>query len=77
MNLESKSEVDQGSRRGLSHDALRATKGEKIEKLSEAAAYQPDAGDATAVSTARGACTVGGFDGRQKLTEWAPLIFVR
>ena len=41
------------------------------------AAYQPDAGDATGVSTVRGDCTVGGFDGRQKLTEWAPLIFVR
>ena len=41
------------------------------------AAEQPDAGDATAVSTVHSDCTACGFDGRQELTEWAPLIFVR
>ncbi len=40
------------------------------------AAYQPDAGDATAVSTVRGACSMGGFDGRRKLAEWAPCVRV-
>ncbi len=41
------------------------------------AAEQPDAGDATAVSTVRSDGTARGFDERQKLTEGAPLIFVR
>ncbi len=41
------------------------------------AAQQPDAGDATVVSTVRGNCTPRGFGGRQEVAEWAPLIFVR
>ena len=41
------------------------------------AAYQPDAGDATAVSAVRGDCTMGDFDGCQKLVEMGAHDLVR
>ena len=57
----------------LFQDQRRAANGDN----NEMAAYPPDAGDAAAVSTIFGECTARALDGRQKLPEQAPLIFVR
>jgi hypothetical protein len=61
---------------GLLDESLRGTD-RKTPETRGRAAEQPDAGDATAVSTVRGGCTDSGSDGSQEVAEWAPLIFVR